>query len=403
MKDPNVFWINLDSNSTRREHMRILLSRLGLPNTRVSGITPDQFPSIIIPPPIRTPSPGELGCTLSHFKAMWTALKEGKKAVYHSDEYFVVMEDDVVLPYPIDFNKILSMAPKDYDVLQLFTNNYNLISPLYQQGYIDANATWGTWNKFHWSTLCYIIKYNTAKKLLLKYEFFNTGKPVNFSKFSPVDDTAYNAPISDLIVYHTLKTYTLTIPIMHALDIDSHIHPDHLEIHKNTTAITKTIMNSNIYLNSILPKFLCAYNDQKRTLNDISQCMKFDIIVDNDIVVPLPVNYAYILNKAPEDWKELYLYTNGVNAMKSLLNIHSDTGSLWEPWFKKYKGGAFVLKRINEEQFEQEHDEKEHDDKAQENKYVLTFPIAYCNTKDEGMRLFVNDKLRLHMNFTLTF
>lgn len=95
LKSLLVLYINLDRSPDRREHMEAVLSDLGLPYERVAGIEgakmkPD--PVIIDPDDYarchgRKVRPGEIGCYVSHIKAMERFLETRA-------DYGLIMEDD---------------------------------------------------------------------------------------------------------------------------------------------------------------------------------------------------------------------------------------------------------------------------------------------------------------------
>lgn len=391
---PRVYWINLDTNVARREHMTILLTRMGFPHTRVSGLYPDIFPPVHIPPPIRVPSGAELGCTLSHLKALWTAVSEHKKPQYETDEYFFVMEDDVVFPYALNLPKVIqeTIPSNEWDVLQLATNNPNLVPFLYEQVYLAHRVFWTPWIKYNYSTLCYAIKYNTAKHILLRYQFFNTGKMVSFAKFQPLDATAYNAPISDLLVYHGFKSFTITVPVLHALDKDSHIHPEHLDMHKGVTNHTYDIIQRMDYQALIYPfvssefdspltslrAWIDRYNQQEQEKSTSIQEV-IELSIDEDVIFPVGVNWTFLLSKAPHDWTTLFVYTQSVSMSQiNVRNLANNTNdlNLWVPWIKKYKGGACkITRRVKEN--------------THSKQYVLSIPVAYREDHDESARTYV--------------
>jgi GR25 family glycosyltransferase involved in LPS biosynthesis len=389
-----VYWINLDTNVTRREHMTISLTRMGFLHTRVSGLYPDIFPPVHIPPPLRVPSGGELGCTLSHLKALWTAISEHKKLQYDDDEYFYVMEDDVVFPYAVDLSKIIQETiPTDkWDVLQLATNNPNLVPFLYEQVYLAHRVFWTPWIKYNYSTLCYAIKYNTAKQILLQYHFFNTGKMVSFATFQPLDTISFNAPISDLLIYHGFKSFTITVPILHALDHESHIHPQHLDMHKDATKHTHDIMQRMDYQALIYPFSMLDFESalpalrswiERSNLKANEEHLELmDLHIEEDVVFPAAIHWDSILSKAPVDWTSLYIYTQSVSvAQENVRKFTEHNHPLWVPWVKKYKGGACTIVRMTQENTK---------------KYVLCIPVAYREDHDKSARDYVEHALGIY-------
>ena len=94
LKDiPHIYWINLDDKEDRRVRTEQMFSYWQVANTRISaydgrdddlsGIVKGLYPTNI--------TPGEIGCTTSHLKAL-------KHFLENSDsKYAIIMEDDCSL------------------------------------------------------------------------------------------------------------------------------------------------------------------------------------------------------------------------------------------------------------------------------------------------------------------
>lgn len=117
---------------------------------------------------------GELGCFGSHFN-FW------KFVVEHKLENAIVFEDDAVLNP--DFLQFVPLAlrevPKDYDVFSIFVHRNqherfgqrHIVSLVTATGYQD------------WSTLCYMISLQGAKKLIEMAETNGVNEPVDWFIF----------------------------------------------------------------------------------------------------------------------------------------------------------------------------------------------------------------------------
>ena len=100
-----VFYINLDKDTDRREHMEKQLTSLGFEYERfpaVDGRNPeietDYDEKIALRKNRVALTPGELGCAMSH-RALY------EKIVKENIDYMLIMEDDVKLPD--NFSKIV--------------------------------------------------------------------------------------------------------------------------------------------------------------------------------------------------------------------------------------------------------------------------------------------------------
>lgn len=155
---PEVFWVNMDKSVDRRETMEKHLNRIGFVNYRVKGVSIDE---IFIPPDIENSwnhhikakynsdllrnynktKPKhqyvisglfgrkkknrlkELGCTLSHLLAI-------RKAVYSPtavSRYALIFEDDVQVPFDIDFDKLVGAV--GFELKAIIANTLTMISP----------------------------------------------------------------------------------------------------------------------------------------------------------------------------------------------------------------------------------------------------------------------------------
>lgn len=114
-------------------------------------------------------SPKHVAIILSHFKALYYALK-------NEAEYAVIMEDDMSFEYIIDkkidwenkLNEIIINAPKDWSIIKLHTSSFMGIREnikLYYKNVVYAKINRETIN----SGGCYIINKKAIEQLLEKY------------------------------------------------------------------------------------------------------------------------------------------------------------------------------------------------------------------------------------------
>ena len=119
---PLIYVINLDRDAERMASIRANLGALGLPFERLPAVmgkdVPDWEKLVDLPAygwrnRLDTPRAGEVGCYLSHLKAMETFLRTGAP-------WCVILEDDVeVLPACAEV--LRSLAEKDdWDLVKLF-------------------------------------------------------------------------------------------------------------------------------------------------------------------------------------------------------------------------------------------------------------------------------------------
>ena len=119
---PLIYVINLDRDTERMDSIRANLEGLGLPFERLSAVMGKNVPeweklvdmsAYAWRNRLDTPRAGEVGCYLSHLKAMETFLRTDAP-------WCVILEDDVeVLPACTDV--LRSLAEKDdWDLVKLF-------------------------------------------------------------------------------------------------------------------------------------------------------------------------------------------------------------------------------------------------------------------------------------------
>jgi hypothetical protein len=203
-------WINLDTEKSRQDHMNGLFDLYGIENTRISAVDArgnndvsdllsGKFPERV--------SQGELGCVMSHLKAI-------KHFYYNTDlDYIIIVEDDIVFDtvqyWPFTWKAFISQLPYDWDVIQCsVTSTKNLRVSLHPHLINDFCAAF------------YIIKRHHAKKLINihcrgdKYKLDQKIKP---------------RATSEEIIYNSGITYTIPL-FTYRYDFDSGIHQDHIDI-----------------------------------------------------------------------------------------------------------------------------------------------------------------------------
>jgi len=205
-----VLWINLDTETDRQDHMNGLFDYYEIENTRISGIDArgdndateflsGRFPELI--------TPGELGCTMSHLKAI--------KYFYEETDldYIIICEDDIVFDtvqyWPFTWTGYLSAMPYDWDVLQCaITSTKNLRANLHPRLINDFCAAF------------YVITRHHAGKLLKHH--------IKGDKYR-LDQKIKPRATSEEIIYNSGVTYSMPL-FTYRYDFDSGIHQDHIEV-----------------------------------------------------------------------------------------------------------------------------------------------------------------------------
>lgn len=180
---PEVYFVNMDKSVDRRKTVEQHLNEVGLRSFRVRGLTPYE---IYVPDDIErtwrtarckletewsVPStmdtiqqfynkdlnisysaymatlcgrgkkkntPKELGCTTSHLSAMHAAIH----STTAKSRYALIVEDDITIPFNIDFDALVRSAPNDFGILQLFNSNENSMRSTWDRYVKDPSYVW---------------------------------------------------------------------------------------------------------------------------------------------------------------------------------------------------------------------------------------------------------------------
>ena len=241
-------WINIDKNENRKAFMYKQFNENNIENIRVSAITPLMFDKVLHnnhTRPLTCKYPDcvtcdyEFACLCSHIKAMQECLK-------YEDEYFVIMEDDISLPFLIDYNKLINATEKKFDILQLLILYNNTIESL-NNFFKEKNILFIKWQYLLPSTGMYIISRQSAEKLVTMY--FNENK-YDFSKFE-------GQIVADVLLYTSANTICSTLPYSYPnIELGSEIHPDHLPAHQKAVDSIKNVINNFEKFPKVLKKFI---------------------------------------------------------------------------------------------------------------------------------------------------
>ena len=229
------YWINLDKSTKRKLFMENQFKEKNIDNVRVSAITPDDFDTVLANKrPLTCKHPGcvnceyEFACISSHIKAM-------KEAITNTnDEWFVVMEDDMLLPYDIDYDTLIIDAPPDFEILQLCISYGNTVEFLYNNLLLSNKLYFIKWKYLLPCAGMYIVSRKGAEKLVNK--FYVNGK----YDFSSCEFQI----VADVALYSTANTYAATFPCSYPnIEMGSEIHPDHLDAHQSAIIVIKNVLS----------------------------------------------------------------------------------------------------------------------------------------------------------------
>lgn len=212
---PNVYWLNLDADTHRRQYMEEQLEYWEIENhTRISGYDGriDDVSCYLKGVYPENMTQNEVGCCLSHLNAI--------KYFYENtdDEYALIFEDDVVLDivkyWNFSWKEFFSKLPYDWDCIQLTTICTGNIHIKLHNHFIND-----------FSAAAYLINRHHAKKIMKhhirgeKYKLDNKVKP---------------RAVSEDLIFGSGKTYTIPL-FLYSLNLGSSIHPEHIDIfHKQS-------------------------------------------------------------------------------------------------------------------------------------------------------------------------
>ena len=241
-------WINIDTNLKRQAFMNKQFQDNNIENIRISAITPSMFDNVLHnnhKRPLTCKYPGcitcdyEFACLCSHIKAIKECLK-------YDDEFYVIMEDDITLPFLIDYDNLINSTNKNFEILQLlilYDNTINYLNNVYN----EKKISFIKWQYLMPSTGMYIISRKCAEKMVNLY--INENK-YDFSKFE-------GQIVADVLLYTSANTICSTLPYSYPnIELGSEIHPDHLPAHQKAVDSIKNVINNFEKYPHVLKKFI---------------------------------------------------------------------------------------------------------------------------------------------------
>jgi len=161
----------------------------------------------------------EIGCIASHIKALnhWLETSDS--------EYAIIMEDDfsfdTVEYWPWDWNYVIKNIPKDADIVQMIMiKNDPIKFSIHKKEPYDKRKIM----TYSWSTACYLIKRNYAKKLVNLH--YIKGK-------YRLDSFGFKNQAADVVLYNLGTAYSMPL-FTHILDIKNSINKKHEDFHNRS-------------------------------------------------------------------------------------------------------------------------------------------------------------------------
>jgi GR25 family glycosyltransferase involved in LPS biosynthesis len=164
-------------------------------------------------------TPSEIGCMMSHIKALTHWLETS------DSEYAIIMEDDfsfdTVEFWQWDWKYVLENLPKNADIVQMIMiKNDPVTFSIHKKQPYDRKANM----TYSWSTACYLIKRDYAQKIVdihyhkQKYRLPHHG---------------YKNQAADVVLYNLGNAYSIPL-FTHILDLKNSINHQHGTFHSKS-------------------------------------------------------------------------------------------------------------------------------------------------------------------------
>lgn len=195
--DVPIYYINLDRSTERRQKFEDQVELYCIPDThRIVGVNGDNDPTINYRNEFSHMTKGEIGCTLSHLRAI--------KMAYDKElEYVMIVEDDISFVLSPHWSKSLTQyvadAPSDWELLKPFSD--------YDYRLMGAEPYYETPTRTYF-TVAYIINRLGMRKILERV--YREGQFL----LSP---TLYMSGTADCYIYGvcpTLRIYHINPPLI---------------------------------------------------------------------------------------------------------------------------------------------------------------------------------------------
>lgn len=272
---PDIYWINLDKSTRRRQYMEKQLMDLNIKNQslRIEAITPNSTQFILhkLVKPCRRNTDRDIAVILSHLTAIhasiYKPIKVSNISLIHQDprlhlsNYALILEDDVRWEYHINFTDLIHHIPNDLNILQLMTSNPDAIVQLwgkYNSSNANSTALWtrtdwrdtskGGKHALYWSCQAYLIYKPGIKDFIddvinmhpithqvLSFKIINSFFPKGCKRTRSHPCVLANCLFSDTYIYAGgAPTYVSHIPFFNGgrIGYESEIHQNQVPVHK---------------------------------------------------------------------------------------------------------------------------------------------------------------------------
>ncbi len=220
--DIPIYYINLERCKERNTYMKKQFKDYGIKQwKRIQAVDGDTDSSVVYSNDFKGLTKGEIGCTLSHLRAI-------KQAYDNNLQYVLIIEDDVTLEFSNfwehKLTKYIEEAPSGWTILQLFSD-YNYLNNKRSDPYIAVNS-----DHNYYSTVSYIINRVGMMGILEKTMVNDTFL---------MSKTLAKMGAADYYIYNLLPgtRYLTNVPLFAPINVNigSTIHDNHTAQHLQNT------------------------------------------------------------------------------------------------------------------------------------------------------------------------
>ncbi len=244
-KRVKVYWINLDERDDRAIFMQDQLQEHGYRDTtRIRAIPHEEVDALSHPDDLERDGMGylcdpskkwfpkcvccklERAALISHMKAIEKGYEDG-------DEWFLVLEDDVVIAHRINYGAIIKNMPQGAEILQLTVTHPKVLNKYFNVFNQEKPQYFARWAYLRTSASAYLCSRAGAKKAI---DLFKVGEQYRFH-----DNPALR--LADVMLFKTLNTFVLTYPLFYPnVQLGSDVNQIQLINHACAVGLIKDII-----------------------------------------------------------------------------------------------------------------------------------------------------------------
>ena len=272
--DIPVYWLNLKEMTNRRSAMESHLKAYGMKNNRrIEALTPQTCNLLMLESSCNRVGFKDIAIVCSHVNALYEALHDNSTTSMNS-KYFILLEDDVRFTFHVDFEKLISLAPKDFGALQLMMSHKTSIETHWEKYHKDFETfTYRPRDSSTWSAQAVLYNKEVVRRYIDKAVKIDRNGKLGFKLINSFDykaaatkelnsfkpAIASECLFADMFVYSMAHpSYILNIPSLNSdiHGINSSLHQAHVAYHVQGFAAIEQIQEDLTEGRYKLPSFL---------------------------------------------------------------------------------------------------------------------------------------------------